>query len=222
MKGRISQSVDYSESDFGLESFAPAVWYVHGTYRCTWVSTHKKSSVKRRRNKSANTLMQTDINSLNLLSHTHAHTTHSQVISVCTLSNTHSACMSVPLGTCQTSCPSVHPLVIVTSVSLHCLLLPSPPPLPFLYPSHTAYHVPTVSLPINAHRAALQWGWRVPRQQAQYRVYRHACTCQPGRAKGGERGRGRGRERAKESEWRICWVRQSRRRCATLSIYTIT
>ncbi len=25
MKGRISQSVEYSESDFGLESFAPAV-----------------------------------------------------------------------------------------------------------------------------------------------------------------------------------------------------
>lgn len=54
----------------------------------------------------------------------------------------------------------------------------------FLYPSHPAYHVPTVSLPINAHRAALQWGWRVPRQQAQYRVYLHACTCQAERKEG--------------------------------------
>ena len=74
MKGRISQSVEYSESDFGWGSFAPAVWYLHGTYRHTWVSTHKKSTVKRRRHKSANTLMQTDIYTLPLFSYTHANT----------------------------------------------------------------------------------------------------------------------------------------------------
>lgn len=47
----------------------------------------------------------------------------------------------------------------------------------------------------------------MPRQQAQYRVYRHACTCQPGRA----RGRGAGQSEGKEEEGGWGGEREQRR-----------
>ena len=180
--------------------------YLHGTYRHTWVSTHKEHSQTQETQIRKHTNANRHTHAPPLLSHT---PTHSQVMSVHTQRYTF----------CLLVCRSIHHL-LWQLLSLHCLSL-----LPFPSPSiHTAYHVLTVSLPINAHRAALQWSWRVPRQQAQYRVYRHACTCQAGRTRlggGGEGGRGGGGggEREKESEWRICWVRQTGRLCATMHIY---
>lgn len=129
--------------------------------------------------------------------------------------HTHTQSGNLPLHTqqyafCLSICPSIN---LSQSLCIHQLLWLLCPYIAsrfslllFLYPSCSAYHIPTVSLPINAHRAALQWGWRVPRQQAQYRVYRHACTCQPGRVRGrggaewGIRWRGRGGRKSK-GEW---------------------
>lgn len=151
---------------------------------------HTKSIVKSRRHKSANTVMQTDTYTLPLFSYTPANTqsgnlpVHTQQYTFC-------------LFVCLSLCEAARLLVHRSVRQLLCPYIASCfSPLPSLYPSHPAYHIPTVSLPINAHRAALQWGWRVPRQQAQYRVYRHACTCQPGRA----RGRGGWGSEGKEEE----------------------
>lgn len=72
---------------------------------------------------------------------------------LCTLSSAHSVH------------PSVYPSLITTPVSLYCL---------FLLPIHPAYHIADVSLPINAHRAALQWSWRVPQQQCTLEILQ---TC---------------------------------------------
>lgn len=101
---------------------------------------HTKSTVKRRRHKSANTLMQTDI--------------HTQTPA---LPNKHTVRYLCTLSSAQSVHPSVYPSLITTPVSSHCL---------FLLPIHPAYHIADVSLPINAHRAALQWSWRVPQQQS--------------------------------------------------------
>lgn len=222
MKGRISQSVECSESDFGLESIAPAVWYLHSTYRHTWVSTHKKHSQMQETQIRKHTNTNRHIHTPPLFFYTHANT---QSGNLPVHTQQYTFCLFVCLSLCE-------PARLLIHRSVHQLLWLLCPyiasscfsPLPFLYPSCPAYHVPTVSLPINAHRAALQWGWRVPRQQAQYRVYRHACTCQPGRVRGGggreKRKREGGRERAEENERRICWVRQTGRRSATLHIYT--
>lgn len=224
MKGSISQSFEYSESEFGLESFALAVWYLHGTYRHTWVSTHKKHSQTQIRK-------HTKANRHSLFFSTHANT-QSGLLPVHTQQHTYSVCLSLHETATLLFHRSVHQLLLLLCPHIASCFSS----LPVLYPFRPAYHVPTVSLPINAHRAALQWGWRVPQQQAQYRVYRHACTCQPGRARGRggdgrEGGRGRlrrgekgGGERKSKGEWtserRICWVRQTARRCATLHIHT--
>lgn len=68
-------------------------------------------------------------------------------------------------------CPSLNPAECLVCASVHphsSVLIQPPSPLSTLslYASRPAYHIPTVSLPINAHRAALQWGWRVPQQQS--------------------------------------------------------
>lgn len=55
--------------------------------------------------------------------------------------------------------------------------------------------------------------------KAQYRVYRHACTCQPGREGWGE-GWGRGREQRRVSSECVESGRQDG--CATLQMYTET
>lgn len=72
------------------------------------------------------------------------------------LPNKHTARYLCTLSSAHSVRPSVYPSLITTPVSLYCL---------FLLPIHPAYHIADVSLPINAHRAALQWSWRVPQQQ---------------------------------------------------------
>lgn len=132
---------------------------------------------------------------------------------------------------CLSVCPSInlsHCLCIHQLLWLLCPYIASCSSLlPFLYSSCSAYHIPTVSLPINAHRAALQWGWRVPRQQAQYRVYRHACTCQPGRVRGERRGGVRHKmkregERKSKGEWMENMLSQADRTavCHTAHIHS--
>lgn len=174
------KSGEYSESDFGLESFASAVCDIctahigtHEEFTHTHTYTHTSRHIRTRP------------------AHTHTHTnTSTKSGNVCAHTAIHilSVCPSVPLRTLP-----VRPSLIVTTVSLYRLLASS-----CFFSIHPAYHRPTVSLPINAHRAALQWSWRVPRQQAQYRVYRHACTCQPGRTR--LAGVGGGRERESKGE----------------------
>lgn len=109
---------------------------------------HTKSTVKRRRHKSANTLMQTD--------------THTNP---CSPEQTHSH-VSVHTQHC-TFCPSIG--LSIANYDSCVLILPLPPPHP-----RPAYHIADVSLPINAHRAALQWSWRVPQQQSTVEILQ---TC---------------------------------------------
>lgn len=140
LKGRISQSVEYREPSFGLESFASAAWYQHSTYRHTWVSTHKEHS-------------QTQETQIRKHSNANRHT-HTNP---CSPEQTHSQ-VSVHTQQC-TFCPSIG--LSITNYDSRVLILPLPPP----HPTRNN-HIADVSLPINAHRAALQWSWRVPQQQS--------------------------------------------------------
>lgn len=111
-KKRTYQSVEYDELGFGFESFALAAQYQHGTYRHTWVSTHKEHS-------------QTQEAQIRKHSNANRHT-HKPLLSwtntvmyLCTLSTVHSVH------------PSVYPSLITTPVSSYRLfLLPIPPRIP--------------------------------------------------------------------------------------------
>lgn len=106
-KRRISQSVEYRESFFGLGSFASAAWYQHSTYRHTWVSTHKEHS-------------QTQETQIRKHSNANRHT-HTNP---CSPEQTHSQ-VSVHTQQC-TFCPSIG-LSISNSDSRVLILPPSPP-----------------------------------------------------------------------------------------------
>lgn len=145
------------------------------------------------------------------------HTPRLQTMSCCAHSATYmlflSVCPSVNPADCLSVCPSI------TTVSSNRLLLPSPLSLsPSMLPAlHTTYPLSHCQLMHTGLHCSEVGACQSSR--AQYRVYRHACTCQPGREGWGG---GRGREREQRRVSGECVESGRQDDCATLPMYTQT